>query len=157
MALVSPVAWLAALSGVICASPWAGTADEGAGKLLECSMGSYHSHLLLGWNVPDEFDKDGAVLTTSTCGLMVVLYWIKYLVLPLLGPACMLTCLVMLGGTVSGGHLDLVQPNHGVGVDSCGPFCSVLISYRLFKDLSCGDSSLFKHWMRFRWSFAGWP
>ena len=37
--------WLPSLSGVNGSSPWAGAADEGAGNLLECSMGSYSSDL----------------------------------------------------------------------------------------------------------------
>ena len=41
-------------------SPWAGAASAGAGNLLQCSMGSYSSDLLLEWNVPDVFDEDGA-------------------------------------------------------------------------------------------------
>ena len=36
-------------SGINGASPWASSADEGAGNLLECSLGSYSSRLPLEW------------------------------------------------------------------------------------------------------------
>ena len=51
--------WLPLLSlGVHGASLWAGSASEGAGTLLECSVGSFSSRLLLGCDVLDEFDRD---------------------------------------------------------------------------------------------------
>ena len=50
--------WLPFLSGSNGASPWAGNAAESAGNLLECSLGSYSSRLLLEWNMSDEFDSD---------------------------------------------------------------------------------------------------
>ena len=79
--------WLPLLFGVNCAS-----ADEGAGNLLECSTGSHSSRLLFEWNAPDEFDKDDAVRRVPenpTCGLMVVLCWMLYLVPLLLDLVCM--------------------------------------------------------------------
>ena len=117
--------WLPLHSGVNGPSLCAGSADEGAGNLLECSMRSYCSQLLLEWNVLDEFDRMvlfGVCLTTPTSGLMVVLCWIKNPVLPLLGPVCTLRWLVM---HAEWGHLDIVQPAHGSGVDSSWSFCSV--------------------------------
>ena len=37
--------------------PWA---EESAGNLLECSLGSYTSGLLSEWQLPAEFDAEGA-------------------------------------------------------------------------------------------------
>ena len=94
-------------------------------------MRSYCSHLLLEWNVLDEFDRDGAVRRMpddSNIWSDVVLCWIKNPVLPLLGPVCTLRWLVM---HAEWGHLDIVQPAHGSGVDSSWSFCSVLVPYRL--------------------------
>ena len=50
--------WLSFLSGVNGDSPWAKSAAEGAGNLLECSLGSSSPRLLLEWDVPDEFDRE---------------------------------------------------------------------------------------------------
>ena len=49
------------LPGVAGDSPWAGFAAEGAGNLLDCSMGSYSSHLPHEWDVLDGSDREGAV------------------------------------------------------------------------------------------------
>ena len=50
--------WLPLLSVVNGGSPWAESAAEGARILLECSLGSYSSRMLLEWDVPDEFERD---------------------------------------------------------------------------------------------------
>ena len=41
-------------------SPWAESPAEGAGNLLECSLGYYTSGLLTEWKLPVEFDAVGA-------------------------------------------------------------------------------------------------
>ena len=42
-------------------SPWAETAAQGAGDLLESALGSYSSRLLFDRSLPDEFDASDAV------------------------------------------------------------------------------------------------
>ena len=48
--------WLPKLSGVNGASPWAASASDRAGYLVESALGSYSSGLLVGWSPPDGFD-----------------------------------------------------------------------------------------------------
>ena len=38
------------------ASPWAATADQGAGDVLEHALGTYSSRLLFDWSLAEEFD-----------------------------------------------------------------------------------------------------
>ena len=108
--------WLHLLSGVIGDSLWAASAAEGAGNLLECSLGSYSSRLLPEWEAVAR-----RLLPTPTFGLMEVWWWLRSLVPPLLGLACMLMCPVMLGRIV-GGALDELRPAHVGSVDSGGVF-----------------------------------
>ena len=59
--------------------------------LMKCCSFTWVSHgiLLLEWNVVYEFDRTGTVrvvLVILTCDLMGVLFRIRYLILPLLGP-----------------------------------------------------------------------
>ena len=54
--------WLPVLSGVNGHSPWAETAAQGSGHLLESALGSYSSRLLFEWCLPDGFDADDAAL-----------------------------------------------------------------------------------------------
>ena len=104
--------WLPLLSGVNGASPWAGSADDGvlAIYLLECSMRSYSSHLLLEGDVLDGFDRDGALRhmldnsNVCVCGFGGVLV-LDRVSGALLGPVCMFTCLVMHGGIAGEGTL----------------------------------------------------
>ena len=48
--------WLPKLSGVGGASPWAASAADSAGYLVESALGSYSSGLLIGWGPPVGFD-----------------------------------------------------------------------------------------------------
>ena len=50
--------WLPMLSGVNGASPWAGTASEGAFYLVETALGRYSSGLVSEWSPPYDFDAD---------------------------------------------------------------------------------------------------
>ena len=85
-------------------------ASECVGNLLECALGSYSSHSLHECDLMSLIRMLlGECLPILTCGLMVVLFLIKFLVPRLLGPVLMLMCLVMLEGIVSGRHLDTVQ------------------------------------------------
>ena len=52
--------WLPWLSGVTGGSAWAGSADEVARNLLEVFTGSCSSCLLIEWDVPEDFDVEGA-------------------------------------------------------------------------------------------------
>ena len=52
--------WLPLLSGANGGSPWAENPAEGAGNLLECTLGSYTLGLLSEWQVPVGFDAKGA-------------------------------------------------------------------------------------------------
>ena len=54
--------WLPLRSGENGASPWAETAAQGAGNLLESALGTCSSRLLFDWNLLDEFDADDASL-----------------------------------------------------------------------------------------------
>ena len=49
--------WLPKLSGVNGASPWADSAADSAGYLVESALGSYSSGLLVGWGLPVGFDS----------------------------------------------------------------------------------------------------
>ena len=53
------LAWLACLCfpAVSGASPWAGTAAEGAHYLVEAALGGYSSALISAWSPPDGFDQ----------------------------------------------------------------------------------------------------
>ena len=73
--------WLPMLSGVHGASPWAASASESAGYLVEAALGRCSSDLLAGWGLPDEFDEAGAA---SLSGRMVALFLIRLLVCLLL-------------------------------------------------------------------------
>ena len=48
--------WLPKLSGVNGASPWAASAADSAGSLVESALGGYSSGLLAEWGLPVEFD-----------------------------------------------------------------------------------------------------
>ena len=48
--------WLPMLSGVNGASPWAASADDSAGYLVETALGGYSSGLIAEWGLPGEFD-----------------------------------------------------------------------------------------------------
>ena len=48
--------WLPKLSGINGASPWAASAADSAGYLVESALGSYSSSLLAGWGPPVGFD-----------------------------------------------------------------------------------------------------
>ena len=52
--------WLAMLSGVNGASPWADSADHAAVYMLENALGSYSSDILQGWDVPQSVDWGSA-------------------------------------------------------------------------------------------------
>ena len=52
--------WLPLLSGANGGFPWAEDPAEGDGYLLECALGSYTSGLLAEWQLPVEFDAEGA-------------------------------------------------------------------------------------------------
>ena len=54
--------WLPLLSGENGASPWAETAAQGAGNLLERALVSYSSRLLFEWSLSGEFDATDAAL-----------------------------------------------------------------------------------------------
>ena len=103
---------------------WAETAAEGAGTLLECSLGSYSSRLLLEWSLPEGFDAGDAALRLPDkpmFGLMVVLFWIRYLVTLPLVLGFMPISLARLGVITSGGTLMI-----GRMMDSCrGPLQTV--------------------------------
>ena len=52
--------WLPLLSGVNSGSPWAQSPAEGAGNILECSLGRYSFSQLSEWQLPAGFDVEGA-------------------------------------------------------------------------------------------------
>ena len=85
-------------------------------------MGSYSSHSLLEWNVPDEFDKDGAVRRMPDNPNV----WSDgSLVLDKVSGAS--SAQSSMYAHVPGDawrhrkweHFDMVEPAHGAGVDSC--------------------------------------
>ena len=49
--------WLPMLSGVNGASPWAASASESAGNLVEAALGCYSSGMITDWSLPDEYDR----------------------------------------------------------------------------------------------------
>ena len=49
--------WLPMLSGVNGASPWAASASESAGYLVEAALGGYSSGMVAEWSPPDEYDQ----------------------------------------------------------------------------------------------------
>ena len=57
--------WLPLLSGTNGGSPWALTPDEGAVHILECALGKYSSGQLIEWQLPADFDVDGAALRVA--------------------------------------------------------------------------------------------
>ena len=57
--------WLPLLSGTNGGSPWALTPDEGAVSILECALGKYSSGQLTEWQLPADFDVDGASLRVA--------------------------------------------------------------------------------------------
>ena len=142
--------WLPSLSGVNGHSLWAESAAEGAGNLLERSLGSYSSRQLREWEVPAEFDREDAVRRMP--GNLNV--WSDgSVVLDKVSRASS-------GGFgmfahVSGdawrfrewGHLDLVQPARGSGMDSCRSFCSVSRPLQTVqRDELWGDVLAFNFW-----------
>ena len=54
--------WLPLLSGVNGASPWAASASESAGYLLEAALGCYSSGMVAEWSPPD--GNDGVVVSS---------------------------------------------------------------------------------------------
>ena len=57
--------WLPLLSGTNGGSPWALTPDEGAVSILESALGKYSSGQLTEWQLPADFDVDGAALRVA--------------------------------------------------------------------------------------------
>ena len=57
--------WLPLLSGANGGSPWAQTPAEGAVNILECALGRYSSGQLTEWQLPADFDVDGAGLRVA--------------------------------------------------------------------------------------------
>ena len=57
--------WLPLLSGANGGSPWAQTPAEGAVNILECALGRYSSGQLTEWQLPADFDVDGAALRVA--------------------------------------------------------------------------------------------
>ena len=57
--------WLPLLSGTNGGSPWAQTPAEGAVNILECAFGRYSSGQLTEWQLPADFDVDGAALRVA--------------------------------------------------------------------------------------------
>ena len=49
------------LFGINRGSPWAGSLEGGAGNLAEVSTGAYSSHVLLEWELSEDFAAEGAV------------------------------------------------------------------------------------------------
>ena len=105
--------WLPQLSGVNGASPWAASAADSAGYLVETALGGYSSRLITEWSPPDEYDQvanSSLVRFTPMFGLMVVLSWIRSLAFLV----SLLTSLSLFGMLVAVGD-----------VQSCRGVCSV--------------------------------
>ena len=119
--------WLPVLSGVNGDSPCAETAAQGSGHLLESALGSYSSRLLLsGVFLMDSmlmmllFDY----LVIPMFGLMLVLFWIRFLVpLPLV-LGLMPIFLARLGVITSGCTLMMIFLLERM-INSCRIYCCV--------------------------------
>ena len=102
--------------------------------LLECSMGFCSSHLLIEWNVSDEFVRDGAVYVWSDSGLVLD----NTSGASSAGSGMCAHVPVMLGGIVSGGTWIWCSPSIGVVQIPVELSVQSLVSCRRFKEVSCG-------------------
>ena len=118
--------WLPMLSGIHGVSPWAASAAESAGYLVESALGGYSSGLLAEWGPPDEYDQvavaslvqdhpnvwsDGSLVLDKVTGISSS------------GAGFFAHQSVSFWDDRRWGQVDLIRPEGNV--QSCRGFCSV--------------------------------
>ena len=148
--------WLPQLSGVNGGSPWAASAADSAGYLVESALGGYSSGLCAEWGLPDGFDadevaarmldspeiwSDGSLVLDSVTGISAA------------GAGLLLTSLITAGVARRWGHVDRVQSDRVHFLVEV--LCQYLDLCRLHRGLTCGRVILlFSLLMPFMWGLT---